>query len=132
MRSLILMVLISQVLHATPLLTAIEQVESGGNALAVGDSGKAIGILQIHRCVLDDVNRAHGTKFRHHQMRGPHLSRVVFYRYIELWATEKRLGRPVTDEDRARCWNGGPDGWKKDSTLCYWRKVKTQMEKITR
>jgi len=132
MRYLILMVLISQVLHATPLLTAIEQVESGGNAFAVGDSGKAIGILQIHQCVLDDINRANGMKFRHHAMLDPHLSRIVFYRYIELWATEARIGRAVTDEDMARIWNGGPDGWKKESTLVYWHKVKIQMEKITR
>jgi hypothetical protein len=126
------MVLISQILHATPLLTAIEQVESGGNAFAVGDSGKAIGILQIHQCVLDDINRANGMKFRHYAMRDPHLSRIVFYRYIELWATEARIGRAVTDEDMARIWNGGPDGWKKESTLVYWHKVKIQMEKITR
>lgn len=126
------MVLLTQVLHASPLLTAIEQVESRGNAYAVGDNGKAIGILQIHAACLADVNKAHGTKWRHHQMTDPHLSRLVFHRYLELYATEQRLGRPVTDEDRARIWQGGPNGWKKPETLGYWTKVKTHMKNLSR
>jgi len=37
-----------------PLLIAIE---SGGNPNAIGDGGLAVGILQIHPCVVEDVNR---------------------------------------------------------------------------
>ena len=39
------------------LMDAIEQVESGGNANAVGDGGAAIGAFQIHKIYVDDVNR---------------------------------------------------------------------------
>lgn len=36
--------------------------------------------------------------------------------------------KPVTYEVLARMHNGGPDGWKKASTLAYWYKVKKVME----
>ena len=39
------------------------------------------------------------------------------------YATEERLGRPVTLEDIARIHNGGPNGYKKQSTIPYWKKV---------
>ena len=32
-----------------------------------------------------------------------------------------------TDEMIARNWNGGPRGYKKESTLHYWRKVKGKL-----
>lgn len=31
------------------------------------------------------------------------------------------------DEARARIWNGGPRGYRKDSTKKYWKKVKEAM-----
>lgn len=126
------MVLITQVLHAGPLLTAIEQVESGGDAYAVSKCGKAVGILQITQPCLSDVNRRYGLKWRLRQMRDPHLSRLVFHRYLELYATEERLGRSVTDEDRARIWNGGPDGWKEPETRGYWSRVNNVMKTLSR
>ena len=43
---------------------------------------------------------------------------------MKRYATEKRLGRPVTQEDIARIHNGGPNGYKKKSTEKYWQKVK--------
>jgi hypothetical protein len=39
--------LLAQVMHASPLINAIEQVESGGNPLAVSEDGGALGPLQI-------------------------------------------------------------------------------------
>ena len=44
--------------------------------------------------------------------------------YWDRYATEERLGRPVTDEDRARIHNKGPNGYKKDSSIPYWNKVR--------
>jgi hypothetical protein len=48
--------------------------------------------------------------------------------YWDRYATEKRLGRKVTDEDRARIHNGGPNGFKYTSTKIYWSKVKQQLD----
>jgi hypothetical protein len=45
------------------------------------------------------------------------------------YATSKRLGRPVTDQDRARIWNGGPNGYKKKATLGYWAKVRKELNR---
>lgn len=116
-------------LYSSPLIAAIEQVESGGDKTALGDGGQAIGILQIHKCVVDDVNRVFHLKWSHEDMYKPEYARMVFRRYMQIYATEERLGRPVTDEDRARIWVGGPRGWQKESTVKYWLKVKQQMEK---
>jgi hypothetical protein len=41
---------------------------------------------------------------------------------------EKQTGRPATDEVYARLWNGGPDGWRKSSTLKYWGRVRAVLE----
>lgn len=41
------------------LLLAMAQVESAGRPSAIGDGGRARGALQIHRCVVVDVNRLH-------------------------------------------------------------------------
>ena len=43
---------------------------------------------------------------------------------MKRYATEHRLGRKVTQEDIARIHNGGPNGYKKESTEKYWSKVK--------
>ena len=51
----------------------------------------------------------------------------VILAYWDRYATEKRIGRPVTDEDRARIHNKGPNGYKKDSSIRYWIKVQDEL-----
>ena len=110
------------------LVSALIEVESQGNDNAIGDhhlADKAYGCLQIRKPCVDDVNRAFGTSYKAQDMLGNReLSKTIFERYMSLYATEKAIGRAVTDEDRARIWNGGPTGWKRSSTLSYWSKVK--------
>ncbi len=102
-------------------------VESSNNIWAIGDknlSEPAYGSHQIRQPVCDDVNRHFGTKYRAEQMLGNRkLSEKVCELYLSIWATEARIGRKVTDQDRARIWNGGPKGWQKKSTLGYWVKI---------
>ena len=100
------------------LLDAIEQVESGGDVNAIGKAGE-IGCMQIMKIMVDDVNRILGYKhlgywdcWRRGESR--QMCRVYMAHYCE--------GKSW--EYMARCWNGGPDGYKKDSTLPYWEKVK--------
>lgn len=106
------------------LVDAIAKVESSGNPNAIGDGGKAYGLLQIRQEVLTDYNRAKGTGLVMMDAFDPIKARMVFRWYVGHYATEKRLGRPPTIEDMARIWNGGPNGWKKTATLKYWVKVK--------
>ena len=124
---LILIVGMSFILNATPsnkLIYAICKVESNNGMYVVGDNGKAIGCLQIWKSVVDDVNKYSKVKYTYVDRYDKVKSYEMFKLYIGHYATEKRLGRKPTNEDIARIWNGGPNGYKKTSTIKYWNKVK--------
>ena len=106
------------------LLAAMAQVESGSNPRAIGDGGKAVGILQIHRCVVRDVNRIHGTNYTHRDAHDPTKARAMAFLYLSYYCTEQRMGRKPTQEDVARVWVGGPIGYRRQCTRIYWDKVK--------
>jgi hypothetical protein len=114
------------------LISALITIESGGDDNAVGDkhlADKAYGCLQIRQPCVDDVNRKHGTNYRAEDCLGNRaLSIWIFREYMSLYATKKSLGRKPTDEDRARIWNGGPKGHKKQTTKSYWNKVKKKLK----
>jgi len=55
-------------------------------------------------------------------MNKEYAEKVIFV-YWDRYATEERLEHIPTDEDRARIHNGGPNGYKKESTVKYWKKV---------
>ena len=100
------------------LLQAIEYVESSGDCNAIGDGGAAVGCLQIHKIMVDDVNRILGAdRFtyadRYHRGKSYAMARIYFGHYC----------KGKNDEYKARCWNGGPTGWKKKSTEKYWHKI---------
>ena len=115
------------------LIKALILVESGGDDSVVGDKhlrDKAYGPLQIRQPVCDDYNRVHGTNYRAGIVLGNRkLSEKICSWYTNHYATKSRLGRSPTDEDRARIWNGGPDGWKRSSTKAYWQKVSRELKK---
>jgi len=46
------------------LIDALMHVESKGKVHAIGDNGRAVGCLQIHKGVIEDVNRAYNTTYR--------------------------------------------------------------------
>ena len=105
------------------LITALIAVESSGNDLAIGDGGKAIGPLQIHRAVVTAVNRITGSHYRHSEMTNRAQARAVCEVYLKHW------GKGCTTEQLARKWNGGgPSGDKKTATEGYWRKVQKHLK----
>jgi hypothetical protein len=99
------------------LISALIIVESSGNDLAIGDNGRAIGPLQIHRGVVLDVNRITGSHYRWESMTNRVQARAVCEAYLE------HYGRGKTTEEQARIWNGGPTGDRKTATLAYWRRI---------
>jgi len=109
------------------LIAAVMLVESGGDHRAIGDHHRARGALQIHAAAVRDVNRFYGTKYTHLQMHDPQAARDVFVRYLSIYVTPQRLGRQPTSQDYARCWNGGPDGWREPATLTYWNRVRQHL-----
>ena len=118
----------------TELIQALIQVESTGNDRAFGDrqkKEKAYGPLQVRQPCVDDVNRRFGTQIQAKDLLGDRATSVwVCQKYLEMYATQKRLGKEPTLEDMARIWNGGPQGWKNKDTKAYWSKVNHQLEKI--
>lgn len=112
------------------LILVLIAVESGGNSGAVGDNGRAIGVLQIHRVVVEDVNRVYKMAYTHQEMADPRKAKHVAELYLRYWGGQyaKQVGRPASLEVLARIWNGGPDGWKKKSTMGYWKKVRQQLK----
>lgn len=96
-------------------------VESSGRTGPIlGDGGAALGPLQIHRACWQDAN----LPGKYEDCADLEYSKRVFRAYMSRYATSRRIGRAVTDEDRARIWNGGPQGYKKFTTITYWNKVK--------
>ena len=110
------------------LIDALIEVESNGDDNAIGDKhlqNHAHGCLQIRLPVCIDVNNRFHTNIQPEDMLGDRaLSIDTFHKYMSIYATAARLGREPTDEDRARIWNGGPNGYKSSATLHYWQKVK--------
>jgi len=103
------------------LLAALIAVESGGNDQARGRHGE-LGALQVRRCVVADVNR-----YRWAEMTNRWAALGVLRIYVGHYCSEERLGRKATDQDVARVWHGGPDGWRRRVTLAYWRRVRARM-----
>ena len=104
------------------LISALIIVESSGNDLAVGDGGKAIGPLQIHKAVILDVNRITGSHYRHQDMTNRAQARAVCEAYL------RHYGKGASTEQLARRWNGGPRGDTKTATEAYWAKVKKHLK----
>ena len=131
MRTLILILcFLSPAAYAGDLVDAIHIVETGGRTGPIkGDGGAALGPLQIHKACWIDANMPDGSYADCADLK---YAKRVFARYMARYATERRLGRPVTDEDRARIWNGGPravwaKGQKKKNLDRYWAKVRKEL-----
>ena len=108
------------------LIPLLIQVESGGRVDAIGDSGKARGILQIHAAAWADGCKELGVKWDYKTGSfDAAKSRAICKAYLTRYGRhyKKVTGRAPTLETLARTWNGGPYGWRKKSTLPYWRKV---------
>ena len=116
---------LSAVVSMTPLQDAIWEIETGKQTGEVwGDGGTSLGPLQISEAAWIDS----GISGEWKHCVNLEYSLTVFDAYINRYATVKRIGRAVTNEDQARIWNGGPNGWKKESTVVYWNKVNKEMK----
>lgn len=113
-------------MNITNLITALIAVESGGQRnpdMAVGDGNRAIGALQIHAAVVEDVNRFNGTHYTHQQMTNRVAARKVCALYLQ------RYAKGSSNEEAARIWNGGPTGPSKTATKAYWKRVELQIKR---
>lgn len=110
------------------LLSAIIQVESGGDSTKHAKGEDAVGCLQIRKIMIRDVNRIlkrqkNKKKFRYKDRWSCEKSKEIFDIVIEYYLPG------ACDEDIARLWNGGPRGPVKKNTKKYWRKVLKKLKK---
>ena len=113
------------------LIEALIQVESRGNENAVGDKhlGKpSVGVLQIRPIMVREVNRIlkKGKKKLRFTLKD-RFSREKSIKMFKVW--KKYYHSNSSFEKIARCWNGGPNGYKNKSTSHYWNKVKEVLKK---
>jgi len=105
------------------LLDAIEQVESGGRTNVVGDNGKAIGPMQIHRVYWKDaVEHDPSIGGSYSDCKDPTYARRIVRAYMDRYAP-----KGASDEVLARIHNGGPKGHRKAATEKYWVKVRKRL-----
>lgn len=107
------------------LLPSLAIVESNNNDYAIGDNGKAVGRYQIHQICIDDVNRITGGAYVVNDRYDPVKSAEIVSAYLYHYGLqyERQTGKSATIEVLARIYNGGPNGWKKNSTIKYWNKI---------
>lgn len=103
---------------------ALHQVEtSGRTGPIVGDNGKALGPLQIHKSYWKDS----GIKGSYSQCADYDYACEVVRRYLRRYCAHALV---TSDwETCARTHNGGPRGCVKKETEKYWAKVKKQLTK---
>ena len=128
---LVLCLAVSALPARAGLWEAVCAVESGGNALAVGDRGadgvyRAAGIAQIWAITVRDVNRFAETRYTLNDRFNVEKSRAIFQLYTE------HYGKGQSDEVKARIWNGGPNamkatGQKLTNLNRYWAKIKKHL-----
>ena len=108
------------------LLSALMFVESGNNDSAHAIGEDAVGVLQIRKTMVDDVNRILKRQ-----------GKTYTFTYDDRWLRNKSIQMfdiyckhygLTTAEEIARCWNGGPRGMNKEATVYYWNKVQNYLE----
>jgi hypothetical protein len=107
--------------HKQMVLEKIIQIESEGNPMAVGDNGKAIGLLQIWPIMIHEVNRL--LKEERYSLE----DRWDSLKSIEMFITYQEIVNPDWNEElAARRWNGGIRGERNPKTDIYWEKYLNQ------
>lgn len=106
--------------------TVLKHVETNNRPKAVGDNGKALGVLQIHKAAIIDVNRHYGTTYTHQDALQVNCAEEIFDLYIGLGIKrfKKSNGcRSPTEEQIVRFWNGGIySGHKRPTTIKYYKR----------
>jgi len=109
------------------LIDALIRVESSNGTVVYGDlhlGTPSVGVLQIRRIMVDDVNRIlklqdQKKQFNYDDRYSKDKSIEMFIIYVSFYAQDYL----DSNEYIARIWNGGPDGYRQLATRPYWEKV---------
>ena len=101
-------------------LSCITQMESNWDDAAIGDNGLAYGSLQIHQCVIDDVNKNFNKNYCHDEMFEREKAVEVYYYYMALLEIDyiSRYYDFPPEQYLVQGWNSGR-GRQKDITSYY-------------
>ncbi len=122
------------------LVMALAAVETGGHPnppQAIGDGGRSVGILQISKAVVDDVNNFKGYHYTYEDRTDVQSSVELCIFYLDHWGNHytKKTGKPADVRTLAQIWNGGALAWKKTDPKVvknltdYWNKVRFELIK---
>jgi len=120
---------VEKLIEINPLEKIIQKliiIETNGKNL-VGDSGRAFGILQIHKIAVREYNQTYGTKYKHEDMFDENISKKVCIGLLEKGVDiyKSKYKTEPSEQDIVRMWNGGIyKGYRKSSTIKYWNKYK--------
>jgi len=108
------------------LMPVLAQVESNNDCQAVSTDGyHSIGHLQITPICFRDVNTRVEPNFVLEDRADRWKAEVMCKLYLLKWGKDIPLDDPsIAFESLSRIWNGGPQGYHKNATLKYWKKVK--------
>ena len=116
------------------IMTALIVIETGGHPNpnnAIGDNGKAWGILQMHEAYVTDAAQYANVSWTHADALDPSKAKEIFVAYMSRYAQKKNKPYGMTyAEYVSRKHNGGPTGHLKESTISYWLKVKEALQLI--
>ncbi len=106
-------------------IRALNQIEASGQKENVpdGDNGMAIGAFQIHYVYwVDATQHDKSIGGTYNDCRNYNYAVKVVKAYLDRYARKYVLNNNW--EACSRIENGGPQGYKKNSTIKYWNKVK--------
>lgn len=112
-------------------MNAIIQVESKGNPRAVDKSGTCVGILQMKKCLVDEVNNIlkqnkEKRRYAYSDRYNPQKSKEMFVVLQNQFNKEKNVERAI------RSWNAGFYYEKKYGWESLRRRTKSYYEKVMR
>ena len=111
------------------LVDALIHVESRGDTFAMGDGGRAVGVLQIHPIMVREVNRI--LEKKGFERSYTYNDRYDYDKSIEMFYIWKDYYHKNSSYEKiARCWNGGPRGHLMRCTKYYWHKVSYRMDQL--
>ena len=110
----------------SPVIDAIIEVESEGNADAVDKSGKSCGIMQITPILVKECNRIQ--QLRKSDKRYTMNDRFSVAKSKEMFLLYQSFYNPQNNVEQAiRSWNGGMN-YSKRGTQRYYNKVMSKMK----
>lgn len=116
---------IKKTFNLKEIVNTLKYTETNNNLHAIGDNGKAFGVLQIHDVCVRDVNRLHNTNYKHKQMFKEKFAEEVTLLYLKsgIKRFKKIYRKSPTEEQVVRMHNGGIyKGYRIKATLPYYRR----------